>query len=74
MASGANCIDQNCEAQYTNPASETETRDLNLAFREHVLQDFIYIFAVVDFMERERNNEQGQRLCGGEREGSAGSV
>ena len=50
MASGANCIDQNCEAQYTNPASETETRDLDLAFRDHVLQDFIYIFAVVDFM------------------------
>lgn len=43
MASGINRIDQDCEAQYTNPASKTETHDLNLTSCEHVLPDFIYI-------------------------------
>ena len=50
MASGANCIDQNCEAQYINPASEYETaRSKSGVLAKHVLRDFIYIFAVVDF-------------------------
>jgi len=50
MASGANRIDQNCEAQYINPASESETaRSKSGVLANHVLRNFIYIFAVVDF-------------------------
>lgn len=63
------------EAKYINLASETETsRSKSAPLVKHVLWDFIYILAVVDFMERERNYEQGQRLCGTECEGSVSSV